>query len=221
VSREVAHRARATVVSVHYRLAINGVHYPTPLDDVVDAFRWSVKHAGSLSIDPARLAVGGASAGANLAAGTALVLRDHGDADQPSVVALVYPLLHRSLPQASPELAAKLEPLPAITRIQYAAYASMMANYLGDAQPGTAPYAIPMEAHLAGFPRTVLLTSEYDDLAPSGEAFAEKLRAARVMVSHIEVAGMLHGHLNEDPGIPAVEQSFQLLADAVTSCRKA
>jgi acetyl esterase len=219
VSREVAYRAQATVISVHYRVAVGGVHYPTPLDDVVDAYGWSVEHADSLGIDPAMLVVGGASAGANLAAAAALVLRDQRGANQPRVVLLVYPPMHRELPQPSPEFQAKLEVLPAITRIRDAAYSAMMANYIGDRDDDRPTYAVPIEADLAGFPRTVLVTSEYDDLAPSGVAFAEKLRAAGATVSHTEIEGMLHGHLNEDPGIPAVQESFALLADAVMSCR--
>ena len=71
-SRELARRAGAVVVSVDYRLCKDGVHYPVPHDDVVAAVRWVRDNASSLGIDPGRVCVGGASAGANLAAGAAL-----------------------------------------------------------------------------------------------------------------------------------------------------
>lgn len=65
-----------TVVSVDYRLAGDGCHYPAPSDDVITAWRWTLEHADALGIDPARLALGGASAGANLVAGAVLRLLD-------------------------------------------------------------------------------------------------------------------------------------------------
>ena len=78
VARELAHRAGAVVVCVDYRLAVDGVTYPVPHDDVVAAFRWVARRGGALGIDPDAIAIGGASAGANLAAGAALRLRDDG-----------------------------------------------------------------------------------------------------------------------------------------------
>ena len=80
VARELCHRANAVVVSVDYRLAVGGVAFPVPHDDVVAAFRWVARNCVELGIDPARIALGGASAGANLAAGAALHVRDDQDA---------------------------------------------------------------------------------------------------------------------------------------------
>src|SRR4051794_17839471 len=84
-AREVADRAGAVVVSVDYRLAVGGVHYPVPLDDVVAVVRWVRDHPAELGLDPARIAVGGASAGANLATGAVLRLRDE-DGWQPAAL---------------------------------------------------------------------------------------------------------------------------------------
>jgi acetyl esterase/lipase len=72
----VATRAGAVVVGVDYRLAVSDVTYPVPHDDVVAAVRWVGESASALAIDPARISVGGASAGANLAAGATLRIRD-------------------------------------------------------------------------------------------------------------------------------------------------
>src|SRR3954470_19012881 len=76
VAREICARAGAVVVSVDYRLAVDGVCYPVPHDDVVAAVAWVRDTAADLGIDPSRLSIGGASAGGNLTAGTALKLRD-------------------------------------------------------------------------------------------------------------------------------------------------
>lgn len=71
VARTLA-AAGTVVVSVDYRLATDGIHFPVPLDDVVAAWEWASKRRGELGID--RLAIGGASAGGNLAAAAALRL---------------------------------------------------------------------------------------------------------------------------------------------------
>ena len=81
VARTLADRG-VTVVSVDYRLAGDGCRYPAPSDDVLAAWRWTLANADRLGIDPARLAIGGASAGANLVAGAVLRLlaaHDHHD----------------------------------------------------------------------------------------------------------------------------------------------
>ena len=79
------------VVSVDYRLAVDGVRYPVPLDDVVAAIRWVQAKTTDLGITS--LSVGGASAGANLAAAAALRLRDE-DKWVPEHLVLVYPMMH-------------------------------------------------------------------------------------------------------------------------------
>jgi acetyl esterase/lipase len=68
VARELSHRAGAVVFAVDYRLAVEGVTYPVPHDDVVAAWRWAVDEAQRLGVEPRRIALGGASAGGNLAA---------------------------------------------------------------------------------------------------------------------------------------------------------
>lgn len=75
-AREVCARSGAAVVSVDYRLATAGVHYPVPVDDVLAAWTWALQECSSWGASPQRAVLGGASAGGNLAAGAALRLRD-------------------------------------------------------------------------------------------------------------------------------------------------
>ncbi len=99
VAREVCARAGAVVVSVDYRLCHDGITYPVPHDDAVAAIRWVRDGAAELGVDRHRISVGGASAGANLAAGATLRLRDD-DGWQPAALLLAYPVAHPVLPPA-------------------------------------------------------------------------------------------------------------------------
>ena len=89
--RELAKDVGCVVVSVNYRLAPEHP-FPAALDDCYAAFKWVVSESGALRIDPARIAVGGASAGGNLAAGLALRARDNGD-PRPKLQVLLYAAL--------------------------------------------------------------------------------------------------------------------------------
>ena len=88
-SAELAHRAQALVVAVDYRLANDGVQYPIPVDDVEAAWLWLAAHADGLGVDARRIAIGGASAGANLAAATVVRLVATGGT-LPSTLLLAY-----------------------------------------------------------------------------------------------------------------------------------
>jgi acetyl esterase/lipase len=215
VARELSDRANATVVSVEYSLAVNGVHYPIPHDDVVDAWRWVVANARRLDVDATRLSLGGASAGANLATGAALRLRDEHDTPQARQLLLAYPTLHAVLPRASAELTAKMAEVPRVFRFLPDERSALTSNYLGGATDPIPGYAMPAEANLTGLPPVLMITSEYDDLRASGEAFAAQLEQAGVTTNLTMAAGMLHGHLNLQPTIPEVDRSLQLFADAL------
>ncbi len=215
VSHELCARAGAVVVSVDYHLAVDGVHFPVPHDDAVAAFRWVAAMAGELGIDLGRLSVGGASAGANLAAGAALHLRDDGDAVQPARLLLAYPLLHCPQPPHSPELEAAMVDVPGVLRFPPDVIRGLIENYLGGPTVYADPYALPANGVLAGLPPTTIVTCEYDDLRASGEAFAGQLADAGVP-ARIEVErGVMHGHLNRDPSLPGMAHSLEIFAAAL------
>ncbi|WP_051871547.1 alpha/beta hydrolase [Streptomyces sclerotialus] len=196
-AREVVSRTGATVVSVDYRKAVDGVTFPVPLDDVVDALAWVRDHRYEAGTGAGPLSVGGASAGANLAAGAVLRLRDE-EAWLPAHVVLAYPAVHAVLPAPSPDLTGLMAGLPRAVRL-LDRYGPVFENYLGG-PPGTADgYAAPALADLGGFPPTTVLNAEYDDLRPSGEAFTAALATAGADVSQVLVRGTLHGFLSR-PG---------------------
>jgi acetyl esterase/lipase len=195
VARHICAAAQSTVVSVGYRLAVGGVHYPVPLDDVVAAIAWVRDRAAELSVDPDRIAVGGASAGANLAAGATLRLRDE-QHWSPALLVFAYGVAHATIPPASAALAEELRALPRILRFLPEDVDGTTRNYLGAAPSSAGGYAMPIKADLDGLPPTLVLNAEFDDLRPSGQTFAAALAMAGVDVQQVLVRGHLHGFLN-------------------------
>jgi acetyl esterase len=211
VSAELASRG-AIVVSVDYRLASETVHYPVPLDDVHAAWRWFAEATNDLGTDPRRLAIGGASAGANLAAAVAMRVRDDSGI-LPTVMLLAYPVVHFPVPALSDGLAAEMRQLPRMLRFTVADIIDITRWYLGrltDIPTRT----MPGHGNLEGMPPTRIVLSEYDDLRGSGELFEEQLREVGVPVQSTVAAGMLHGHLNLPPAaqMPEIERSLDFLA---------
>jgi acetyl esterase/lipase len=214
VARDVVTRAGAVVVSVDYRLAVGGVTYPVPHDDVVAAVRWIRDNAGTLGVDAGRITVGGASAGGNLAAGATLRVRDE-DGWLPAHLLLAYATVHAVVPPPSASLAALMTEVPRILRFLPSDRAAITANYLGGPDSRADGYAMPGIAVLDGLCPTVLLNAEYDDLRPSAEAFAASLAVAGVDVRQVLARGMLHGFLNHACEIEPVGQALDLVADVV------
>lgn len=230
VARGVAGRADAVVVSVFYRLVDEpatwadakpapnpegdrGVHAPIPLDDVMIAVRWSVDHARELGGDPDRIAVGGASAGGNLAAATALRAPTEG-----IVLALslpIYPALHGSLPEPTDEEARALAGVPLPLRFPPPVYQEMSENYLGRPLTEATAFEFPALAtreQLATAPPTYLEISEFDDLRVSGDRYAAQLREAGVEVELVLRRGVPHGHLNRR-GLEAAGETMDAIAE--------
>ena len=183
---EVANATGCVVANVDYRLAPEH-RFPTPLEDCYAAVQWVVDASGDLGVDPARLAVGGDSAGGNLAAAVCLLARELGG---PAIrfQVLVYPCVDpRRSYQSYRENAEG-----------YLLTASVMewfwANYLGDDTDPETPLAAPLYASdLSGLPDALVITAEYDPLRDEGEAYAERLKQAGVMVEASRYDGQIHG----------------------------
>jgi acetyl esterase len=216
-ARQICARAAAVVVSVDYRLCVGGVTYPVPHDDVVAAVRWVRDGAAALGVDPRRIALGGASAGGNLATGAVLRLRDD-DGWLPTSLLLAYTTLHAVVPPLSPHLAELMDEVPRLLRFLPDTRRGITENYLGAPASAADGYAMPANAVLDGLCPVLLLNSEYDDLRPSAEAFAARLAVAGVDVRQVLVRGMLHGFLNLHPGVEPVDEALALMAEVVT-CR--
>jgi acetyl esterase len=210
VARSLAARG-VTVVSVDYRLAGEGCRYPTPSDDVLAAWRWTLASADELGVDPARLAIGGASAGANLATGAVLRLLGDAQADLPAGVFLAYPTLLAVQPAPDAALRALLDANPAADRFRPAGVRAMYEEYLGgpvDDAPLPAVPGLAAASDVAGFPPVLMINGEADELRVSGEVFAATLAAARVPLELVVEPGTEHGHLNR-PDEAAASDSIE------------
>lgn len=187
--------------------------FPVASLQTVAAFDWAVEHAVELGGDPGRVALGGASAGGNLAAGAAVRLRDRGGV-QPVALLLAYPVLHATLPEAGEELLALLHGLPDMLTFPPDQVRNFNLNYAGNERLLGDPAAFPAGHDLRGLPSTVVVTADRDRLRASAEAFAAELALAGVDVALVRERGALHGFLNE-VGDPAALRTVRRFARAL------
>lgn len=182
----LAAESGAVVVSVDYRLAPEH-RFPAAADDVYAALSWVASAGGAeLAIDPSRVAVGGDSAGGNLAAVASLMARDRGG---PAVVfqLLVVPCLDSRMQTESVSSNA--------TGLFLTANAMrwFWDCYLGPDGDGAHPYASPLRAaDLSGLPPALVITAEYDPLRDEGEAYAAALSEAGVATISRRYDGQVH-----------------------------
>ncbi|GAA2845427.1 alpha/beta hydrolase [Paenarthrobacter ilicis] len=213
VARELAFLHGIPVVTVDYALS-NGttITYPVPHRQVADVVRWVRDHRRLWGSPDRAYCLGGASAGANLAVGSVLELREQNE-ELPAALLLVYPMVHRQL-VISETLETGLSEALGLTRMNQGLVDHMFSLYTAGQQ---APYASVDGHDLAGFPRTLTLVSEYDDLRPSGEAFHADLLAASVDAELYLAEGMPHGHLDRTRLVPEVGQTVKRMASFLTS----
>jgi acetyl esterase len=184
--RSITNAARCAVLSVDYRLAPES-KYPVAVEDSYAALLWIVANAERLGIDPRRIAVGGDSAGGNLATVMALVARDR-KGPRLALQVLIYPVTDHDLDTRS-----YLENATGyvLTRDGMRWFWN---HYLAREAQGREPYASPLRASsLAGLPPALVITAEYDPLCDEGEAYAARLRDAGVPVTVTRYPGMFHG----------------------------
>jgi acetyl esterase len=208
ICRTLANAAGCVVIAAGYRLAPEH-KFPVAVHDCYDALSWIAEHAGELDIDPDRLAVGGDSAGGNLAAAVTLLARQHGG---PPLLAqlLVYPNTCFGADTAS--LRDNDDPVM-FNRQSVDWYWN---HYLATPEDGTDPLASPLLAtDHADLPPALVITAEYDPLRDEGEQYAQRLREAGVPTESSRYDGMMHGFFLMYPmlegGRRAVDQAVAFL----------
>jgi acetyl esterase len=211
--RSLANGSGAVVVSVGYRLAPEHL-FPAGLDDCLAAVRWVVDHAGELGSDASRLALGGDSAGGNLAAVITQLMRDDGPPIRFQL--LVYPAVDATLSYPSIDENADGYFLTKAAMLWFG------QNYLAGAgadptDPQVSPLLAAPEA-LAGLPPALVITAEYDPLRDEGEAYAAALRAAGVEATATRYDGVIHGFFQLPDVIPEGKSAID---EACTALRAA
>jgi acetyl esterase len=206
--RMLANKAHCAVLSVDYRLAPEHP-FPAAVDDAYIATLWAKRHAQELWVDPDRIAVGGDSAGGNLAAVTAILARDRGE---PSLVfqLLVYPATDQGSERPSRTQFGRgyLLELESIRFFQ--------KKYLRHVRDYEDWRASPLLRHdLAGLPPTLIITAGFDPLLDDCVAYAEHLRASGVAVDYHCFDGMVHGFLTLGKMFTAAGEATDLAARAL------
>jgi acetyl esterase len=181
--------AACIVASVEYRLAPENL-YPTAPEDSYAALCWLVDHADELGIDTTRVAVGGESAGGNLAAVVCLMARDR---DGPTIVHQWLDVPATDLTMSQPSV----HNTPDGYLLTYRDMVEYRDSYLPDVSLATEPYASPLHAAvhgpgLRGLPPARILTCGADPLRDDGRVYAAALTAAGVPVEHVHLSGHVH-----------------------------
>lgn len=187
--RALANGAGCIVMSVDYRLAPEH-KFPAAVEDCYAATKWLAANARAIGGDSVRIAVGGDSAGGNLAAVVALMARDRGTV--PIVLQLLmYPATDLAHDTLSAQENAKGYFL---TRDEMIWFRSL---YLSSDADQDNPYASPLRAqNLRRLPPALVITAEYDPLRDEGEAYAARLREAGVTTICTRYDGMIHVFLS-------------------------
>lgn len=202
--RRLSAETNAVVFSVDYRLAPEH-RFPAAVLDVVEGTRFAARTAPDFGADPLRHVVAGDSAGGNLAAVTALRLRDLGGTPLRGQF-LIYPTTDMRPGDAYPSRLDAGEGYG----LSSAAMEWFGRAYLSDEALQHHPDASPMVvADLSDLPPAFVLTAEFDPLRDEGDAYAARLREAGVEVEHHAIAGAIHGVFTNAGVLPTGEVAWQ------------
>ncbi|WP_122090701.1 alpha/beta hydrolase [Halalkalicoccus subterraneus] len=189
--RALTNAADCAVLSVDYRLAPEHP-FPAAVEDAYAALEWAAEYGDRVNCDPQRVAVGGDSAGGNLAAAVSLMSRDR---NGPEIAhqSLLYPAV------ASPAV----HEFPSYEEngkgymLEAASVEWFLERYLPDPVDHRNAYAAPLLARdHSELPSASVLTAGFDPLRDEGREYADRLEAAGVEVTHREYEGMIHGFVN-------------------------
>jgi acetyl esterase len=200
--RALTNAAGCITVSVNYRLAPE-YKFPAAPEDCFAATCWIAENAGSFNGDPTRIAVGGDSAGGNLAAVVTLMVRDRGG---PKLMyqLMIYPITNYSFDTPFYQENAKGYSL---TKDDMGWF---WDHYLPSEDDGKHPYASPLQAQdLRNLPPAMMINAEYDPLRDEGEQYVGRLQEAGNQVTVMRYNGMIHGFFSMgavvDQGKQAIE----------------
>jgi len=211
--RLLANSSGCMVVSAEYRPAPE-YKFPAGPEDCYSATKWVAENARSLNADPARIAVGGTSAGATLAAAVALMARDRGS-PRIAYQLLVYPATTSELTSASHHQFAD-DSYYVLSRADMEWF---WGHYLGREEDRKNPYACPAYANsLRGLPPAFVITAEFDPLRDEGEGYAARLSAEGVSTIMKRYDGVTHGFF----GMPTLlEKARMAIQEAAAALRTA
>ncbi|OMF70002.1 esterase [Paenibacillus peoriae] len=199
----ITERANCVVVNVDYRLAPE-YKFPIPLQESYDVTQWLYEHPDVLNVDPQRIAVGGHSAGGNLAAALCLMARDRKE----------FPIIYQVLDYPPLDIATdpKLKPQfekaipPRVAKI-------FNESYLHSPEEARNPLVSPIFAEsLHNLPPALIITAELDSLADEAELYAKRLIEADVPVTYKKYMGAAHAFTHSGD-LAVAENAWHLMSD--------
>jgi acetyl esterase len=205
--RTLANESGCRVISIDYRLAPEFA-FPAAVDDAIAALNWVEANATGLGIDPNRIAVGGDSAGGNLAA--VLTHLSRGKAG-PHIAfqLLIYPIasMHQDAPSAF-GFGGNVLTQPAVNWFY--------TQYVPKGSDASDVRLSPLKAEdFSSLPPAYLVTAGFDPLREEGAAYAAKLKAAGVKVRHVDYPTMIHGFFSLPALIPTAGEAITAAAHAL------
>jgi acetyl esterase len=190
----LAQRAGVAVVAIDYRLAPEH-KFPAAVEDCLAAYRWLRAHGREVGVDPARVGVGGDSAGGNLSAVVSQLAKAEA-LPIPTCQVLIYPATDFALDTPSHR---ELEDGHIIPRDRILWYSQ---QYLRGEADKTDHRASPIRGDLRGQPPALVITAGFDPLRDEGHAYAEALRKAGADVVYREYPGQIHAFVSLTKAIP-------------------
>jgi acetyl esterase len=203
--RNLTNSVGCLTVAVGYRLAPEH-KFPAAPEDCFAGLRWAAEHVGRFGGDAGRLAVGGDSAGGNLAAAVTIMARDAGGPDILTQL-LVYPNTDYLADTAS-----RLENTDPLLFNDKSVH-WYWDNYLASPEDGTHALASPLRASdHSGLPPALVITAEYDPLRDEGESYAQRLRESGVPAESARYPGMAHGFFTMSGTLDAARRAVEQAA---------
>ncbi|HHH29923.1 MAG TPA: alpha/beta hydrolase [Polyangiaceae bacterium] len=211
--RHLSHRAGVKVIAVDYRRAPEDP-FPAAVEDAIAAFQWIRTHAEELDVDPDRIAVGGDSAGGNLAAVVCQQLLQAGQ-PTPCFQLLIYPATDLTRSTDSHQRFGEG------FLLTHRLLDWFLANYLTDTAQELDPRASPIAtADLGGLPPAHVVVAGFDPLRDEGEAYAHALRAAGVPTTLRCYGSLVHGFFSMGGLVAAAGFAADDIADVVGEALK-
>ena len=213
VCRSLANAGECLVIALNYRLAPEHP-YPAALEDVDALLEWVYSHGAEINGDVNRLAIGGESSGANLAAVTTQIMRDK-KGPQIAYQLLIYPQTDFTFHLPSHKTYGKGYLLEAESLEWYS------KQYIPEGTDKKTPHLSPLwEGDFSNLPPACIITSEYDPLKDEGEAYAKKLSESGVDTTYLCYKNMIHGFFQLGGVIKEAKEAMYFVGNALKTALK-
>ena len=207
--RALTNKAHCVVISVDYRLAPEH-KFPAANEDAYAATQFIIAHPADFHVDPNHVAVGGESAGANIASAICMMARDR-SGTMPIYQLLIYPVTDDSFNTESYRQNVNAVPLNRDTMKWF------FDQYLNTPGEGSNPYISILRGDVTRLPSATIITADIDPLRSDGLAYADKLRGAGITVKYMNYDGVTHGFFGLGASVETAKRAQHFAAEGLQS----